>query len=233
MLRVLITGTSRGLGRELALQYLADGAQLTALVRREADAAPLREACPERCRVFVGDLTDDGLRDRLRETLAGAALDLVVNNAGPCAATVGSEDASLAETAAHFQVHCLGVLRVVQGALPALRRGTDPLVVNISSRLASLARGSSGEYRTIHRSLSYPIAKAAQNMLTIQLHHELFPQGIRVVAVHPGALLTGVGSCDAATPVPEGAARLRALFAGLDTACSGVFLDPEGGTIPW
>lgn len=225
---LLITGANRGLGAVLAAQYLARGWEVLALARSGA-------GLPDGVRGVVADLSLDSARTILRAFLEkrGAPLDLLINNAGPPAATMGTEDAALEELVAHFQVHCAGVLRVVQAAKPFLLQAPVPLVVNISSRLASLTRMAAGEYADIHRSLSYPVAKAAQNMLTIQLHRELFPLGCRVVAVHPGALLTGYGSRDAATPVAEGAERLTRLVAGLGSEVSGVFLDPEGGVIPW
>lgn len=216
------------MGAALAAQYLATGWEVLALVRSAA-------GLPDGVRGVVADLSLDSARTILRAFLEerGAPLDLLINNAGPPAATTGTEDAALEELIAHFQVHCAGVLRVVQAARPWLLAAPAPLVINISSRLASLTRMAAGEYADIHRSLSYPVAKAAQNMLTIQLHRELLPLGCRVVAVHPGALLTGYGSRDAATPVGEGAARLIRLFAGLGPEVSGVYLDPEGRTIPW
>ena len=230
---VLITGANRGLGRALSDEYLGRGWRVYALVRnrKSEDAEDLERSG---ARVIYGELEADAVTFAVREMLEkdNVRLDLLVNNAGPPAATSGIEDGSVEEALEHFQVHCLGVLRVVRGVRDFLVKGETPLVVNISSRLGSISRMAEGMYGDIHSSIAYPVAKAAQNMLTVQLHRLLYPLGVRVVAVHPGALLTGYGSSDAATPVSEGAARLADLFDALGDI-SGVYLDPLGAVIPW
>jgi len=230
---VLITGANRGLGAAFVDLYLKRGWRVVGLVRDASSEGALRiKGCG--AELIEADLREKETRTSVAQYFSDfrSRIDLLINNAGPPARTAALEEEADEETLEHFQVHCLGVLRVVQGAQKALRRAKSPLVVNISSRLGSIARMAEGMYSDIHRSFSYPVAKAAQNMLTAQLHRVLYPEGIRVIAVHPGALLTGYGSRDAATPVDEGAKRLAELFGRLEGA-SGVYLDPYGETIPW
>lgn len=204
---VLITGAGRGFGRALLDEYLARGWDVLPLVRDPAVAEALG-SLSGRCRPIVADV---GAAEA--ERAVGAALvafsqplDLLVNNAGQIFKKRGLAVTEPEDVEALVRVHCVGALRCVKAALPWLRRAPRPTVVNVSSRFGSLARTEAGEYRGI---ISYHVAKAAQNMLSVCLDRELRREGIRVFAVHPGRLRTSVAAVDADTE-PAVAARTLA-----------------------
>lgn len=204
---VLITGAGRGFGRALLDEYLARGWDVIPLVRDSAVAEALR-GLSDRCHPIVADVGRDGTESAIASVLAtlGAPLDLLVNSAGQIFKKRGLALTEPEDVEALLRVHCVGALRCVKAALPWLRRAPRPTVVNVSSRFGSLARTEGGEYRGI---VSYHVAKAAQNMLSVCLDRELRREGIRVFAVHPGRLRTSVAAADADTE-PTDAARTLA-----------------------
>lgn len=117
--------------------------------------------------------------------------------------------------------------------MPYLRKSGNPRVINISSRLGSLQKMSSGEFVNRNFSYSYRMAKAAQNMFTICLSQELEQSRIAVCAVHPGQLLTRGGSTDADTNPADAAHRLFEWAKGIDIGNTGQFVQPMAGDLPW
>jgi NAD(P)-dependent dehydrogenase (short-subunit alcohol dehydrogenase family) len=100
-------------------------------------------------------------------------------------------------------------------------------VANLSSVMGSIAQ--TGEFR----SPSYAMAKAAQNMATVQLAHALAPRGIIVAALHPGWVRTEMGGEKASVAVEDAVAGLLGVIDRLSVADSGHFLDWRGQALPW
>lgn len=228
---VLVTGAGRGFGRALAQEYLRRGWTLYPLVR-DPGAAEKFAAVPA-CRPIVADVAADGVEEAIAAALGehDEALDLLVNNAGSIRKLRGLAATTPADLEALFRVHCVGALRCVRAALPWLRRSAGATVVDVTSRFGSIGRTAAGEFRGIY---SYQIAKAAQNMLSVCLDHELRAEGIRVFAVHPGRLRTAAGAVDADTE-PAIAARRFADWVdrvGRDAPC-GCHDLMGGGLIEW
>ena len=71
------------------------------------------------------------------------------------------------------------------------------MVVNVSSRLASLARVAAGEFDALRISYAMRISKAALNMATVCLARELSADAIAVHCIHPGRIRTRMASADA------------------------------------
>ncbi|WP_159942740.1 MULTISPECIES: SDR family oxidoreductase [unclassified Nocardiopsis] len=184
----VVTGGSRGIGaatclrlaadgHDLALSYVHDGraAERTARAVREAGA---------RCVTVRADVSDAGEVDLLFDTVRAelGPVTGLVNNAG-----VTGPLGRLADTPAEVlrrvvDVNLLGCLLCCRRAARDMTAGGA--VVNISSGAATL--GSPGEY--VH----YAAAKAAVDTLTLGLAKELGPQGVRVNAVAPGLVDTGI-----------------------------------------
>ena len=102
-----------------------------------------------------------------------------------------------AEVLRLVDLHCSGALRCTRAALPALRLAERAMVVNVSSRLASLTRVSAGDFDALRISYAMRISKAALNMATVCLARELAADGIAVHCVHPGRIRTRMASADA------------------------------------
>lgn len=103
-----------------------------------------------------------------------------------------------------------GPLRLVQALLPNMLTASNPLIINVTSRLGSVSAHARGDFSELSTSYAYKISKAALNMLTISLAQDLQDQ-IRVWAVHPGKLATVMGQADASKEPSLAAQQLREL----------------------
>ena len=230
MLSVLITGASRGFGRELALVYARRGWTVFPLVR-DSEAAKAW-AGSDRCHPILADVGTPEVEEAVSAALTGkGCLDLLVNNAGSVRKRRWLPDTVAEDVDAAFRVHCLGAFRCTRAALPFLRRAPTPTIVNVTSRFGSIAGCANGEFRGLY---SYSIAKCAQNMLTVCLDRELRKEGIRVWAVHPGRLKTEAAASDADTDPAVAAERLADWLNAVDRDADCLLYDPMGGgVIPW
>jgi NAD(P)-dependent dehydrogenase (short-subunit alcohol dehydrogenase family) len=231
----LVTGAGRGYGLELCRALVARGAHVLGTVRTEEGAAALEAACGEAATPIRMDVTAEGVHASITTALAARdlPLDLLVNNAGVMTSGARIEEVQLATVDHLLHVHVLAPIACTQAALPWLRRAPQGTVVNVTSRLGSIARVAAGAYDHLHISYAMRISKAAQNMLTACLHRELAAEGIAVYAVHPGRLQTRMGSADADVDATEAATRL---LGWLDRNRSGrlaAYIEPDRDELPW
>jgi NAD(P)-dependent dehydrogenase (short-subunit alcohol dehydrogenase family) len=190
---VLITGASTGIGRSTALHLAEQGYTVFAGVRRDADGAALVAAAPAasaaRIVPVLLDVTrDDHIRDALARVEAQApdGLYALINNAG-FNLNGAFEYTTEADARALLETNVVGLAALSRAALPLLRRhvarhpGTTAKLVNI---------GSIGSFVGIPWEAYYHASKFAVLGLSEAMRHELWPQGIRVVAVCPGGIVT-------------------------------------------
>lgn len=224
---ILITGANRGIGLGLAREFVQRGWRVFGGCRRPGEAAELARLEPARVELVALDVGDEaGVRAALaRVAQRTDRLDVLVNNAGinPAPREAGVADVPVANVAAALDVNVLGALRVLQAALPLLRRGTRPRLVNISSGAGSLTRNSVSPARP---QPAYAISKAALNLLTRSAARDL--PGITVVSVSPGWIRTDMGGPEAALGVEEAAAALAATIEKLEPPQTGQWLDRFG-----
>lgn len=232
---VLITGASRGLGHELNKLYAEKGWLTFPLVRQQSVASTLHEQWRSQCCPIVADVTDDKCATRITDVVAHRTdhLDLLINNAGVNASARTIDDVTPEEVLELLQVHCLGVIRCTKAVLPLLRKAPKAKIVNVTSRLGSMASNAAGRFTELPASYSYRIAKAAQNMLTLCLGQELVKEGIAVCAVHPGRLLTALAAPDADTAADVAAQRLVSWIEHMDDTVLDHCIDLSNGEIPW
>ena len=234
MKTVLITGASRGLGKALVSCFLMRGDRVFGLVRAPEAAGKMR-LCGPNALPIIGDVTDptvgaaiDGALRRYPE-----GLNILINNAGAGASMCSLQPGIEEEVTAHLDVHCTKTLRVSRAAIPYLRRAATALIVNVSSRFGSVSSAAAGLFADRPLSYAYPIAKAAQNMLTLRMAEELRATGIQVCAIHPGRLRTASGSPDA-TDTPEDAAeRLAEWIEAPPQDIHGNFFELDTGRRGW
>lgn len=233
---VLVTGASRGIGLEHCMQYAQRGWQVIACARDPAgapDLAALAGRHPGRVRLARLDVTAPAQVTALAESLAGAPLDIVINNAGsygPLGAPAGMayqgiENMDYAIWREILEVNLLGAFRVAVALQRGLRAGRRRLLVMMSSDLGSIENNRTGQ------SYAYRSSKAALNMVTRGLAAE-WPD-IAVVAIAPGWTRTTLGGVAAPLSVAETVADQQALFERLTLAQSGSFLDRFGRPVPW
>ncbi|MBO0685156.1 MAG: SDR family oxidoreductase [Candidatus Dormibacteraeota bacterium] len=185
---VLITGASRGLGRELALALAGRGARLALCARGRRDLeATAAEARRDGADVLTirADVSSESDRERLVSLTMDrfGRIDVLVNNASslgptPLPLLADTEPAALAEVVA---TNLEAPFRLTQEVLgPMLLRGSG-LVLNISSDAAASGYPGWG---------AYSAAKAGLDALTRVWAAELEGTGVRVISVDPGDMDT-------------------------------------------
>ncbi len=182
----LITGASRGLGQVIASFLAAQNFDLILTARGEdpliATAADLQHF-PGKITVLAGDVSDGAHQQRLAQAVArGGRLDLLINNASilgpsplPPLATYPLE--ALEQI---FAVNVLAPLGLVQLLLPWLKRAQGT-IINISSDAAVGGYAGWG---------GYGASKAALDLLSLTLAHELSDENVAVISVDPGDMRT-------------------------------------------
>lgn len=226
----LITGANRGLGHELVRSFAADGWTVHAGCRTPDKAKDLRRLAKSsdgRIAVHRLDVTDDLQVRALARSLEGQPLDLLFNNAGIYGPRSGFGAQDFDGWAQVLAVNVLAPMRVVEAFADLVAASQRRLIVNMSSRLGSIAVNDSGG------SYPYRTSKAALNMVTKGLAADLAPRGIAVVSVHPGWVRTDMGGTGASLSPEESVAGLRRVIDGLDLQQSGGFFDYTGAPIPW
>ncbi|MFI2702913.1 SDR family NAD(P)-dependent oxidoreductase [Cellulosimicrobium composti] len=235
MTMTLITGANKGLGKETARRLVAAGHTVYVGARDEARG---RAAADEVGGRFVLlDVTDQASVDAaVRRIEADGGLDVLVNNAGvegrlPDNGIVPAEDTTADVVREVFETNVLGVVRVTHAFLPLLRRSAAPVVVNVSSGLASLTWLSDPESHThFYPGVAYPASKAAVNVVTIQLA-KAFP-AMRVNAVEPGYTRTDLNGRTGTQTVEEGAEIIVRMAQVGPDGPTGTFTSVHG-PLPW
>ncbi len=183
-MRVLVTGASRGIGREtaLALARRGDAVVLAARTERQLrDAA--REVTEEggRAEVIVMDVTDDdSVRTAIAEALDKGPIDALINNAGICQQVPFlAQDPERARR--EMEVNYFGALRVTRAVLPAMRARGRGTIVNVSSLLGAIPCPTVANYSA---------TKAALNAWSHALRGEVASDGVRVVVFMPSHTAT-------------------------------------------
>ncbi len=181
----MVTGASRGIGRETALALAREGANVAISARTgsqlEEVAAEIRKHRVEVV-TFSGDMSDEtDIRTFVKGTLDRfGRLDILVNNAGigrfhPVA------DMPTAEWDAMFNLNVRGLFLMTRECLPALRRAGESVVVNVVSLAGKNSfAGGSGYAATKHAVLAF------SRCLMLEERRN----GLGVLAICPGSVDT-------------------------------------------
>lgn len=235
MQRIFITGANRGIGLELVRQYLEqDTARLFATARQPASADALTALAaqyPDRLTIIRLEVTDaEAIEAAVRTVRAEAdGLDALLNNAAinpprPSQLLDNITPETMLEV---LRVNVAAPLMIARAFAPLLQAGDNPRLVNFSSGLGSLER------RTYGGLYAYSTSKAALNSVTRGLAVDLRPQGITVIALHPGWVQTDMGGENAALTPQEAVAGVRQVIAGLTAADNGRFYQWNGEIVAW
>ncbi|MEY9945425.1 SDR family NAD(P)-dependent oxidoreductase [Kitasatospora sp. GAS1066B] len=235
MTATLITGANKGLGFETARRLVAAG-HTVYLGSRDAERGR-RAAEQLGARAVQLDVTDDAsVRAAVQAIEAGGGLDILVNNAGieergDGNAVIGAADVTADLMRTTFETNVFGLVRVTHAFLPLLGRSAAPVVVNVSSGLASLTVASTpGTPGYAYPGVAYPASKAAVNMITVQ-YAKAFP-AMRINAVEPGFTKTDLNGNTGIQTVEQGAEIIvRMAQVGPDGPTGGYFY--AEGTLPW
>jgi NAD(P)-dependent dehydrogenase (short-subunit alcohol dehydrogenase family) len=187
---ILITGCSSGFGRLGAEYYARLGARVFATMRRmpRPEAEDLRQLASDE-KLDLNVLALDVTRDvqvswavAEAERINGGGLDVLINNAG-IGITSPVEVQDVEATRLIFDTNVFGCHRMARAVLPGMRARKSGVIFQISSQLGRVIVPYSGHYSA---------TKFALEAMGEQLAYELFPHGIDVTIIEPGAYPTEV-----------------------------------------
>ena len=233
MTTTLITGANKGLGFETARRLVAVGH--TVYIGSRDPERGRRAAEQLGARTVHLDVTDDPSVTAAAKTVeADGGLDVLINNAGieinaADGSVIGADDVTADMMREVFETNVFGVIRVTQAFLPLLRRSPAPVVVNVSSGLASLSRLASPDAPN-YPGVAYPASKTAVNMVTVQ-YAKAFPN-MRINAVEPGYTATDLNGHAGTQTVEEGAEIIVRMAQVTPDGPTGGYCDASG-PLPW
>ncbi len=176
----VVTGASRGIGRDVAERLCAEGASVLLVARGEGldEAARACEQAGGRAATLALDVTSDGAPERIlgaAETALGP-VDVLVNNAGT-ARWRALEDVPDADWQAAWDLNVMAPMRLMRAAIPGMRERGWGRIVNVASTAGKRPSAMMPEYS---------VAKAAQLSLS-RLFADLHAKdGVLINAVAPG-----------------------------------------------
>ncbi len=178
--RVILTGASSGIGWHLARQLAAAGAKLCVTARREERLTKLKAEIQSRggvCEYVSGDITEATVRRLLINTTNEkfGGIDLVINNAG-IGAMGRFDEATPGRLQQIFDVNFFAAAELIRESIPFLRRGQQPMIVNMSSVLG---------HRGVPLKSEYCASKFAIHGFSDSIRAELARDGIDVLLVSP------------------------------------------------
>ncbi|MDX6291575.1 MAG: hypothetical protein QOH50_650 [Kribbellaceae bacterium] len=193
----LITGSSRGLGRELAKAVLESGDRVVATARTPQQLDDLVQKYGDNVRAVALDVTDAEAARRAVQTAIDefGGLDVVANNAG-YANSAPIEEIEEADFRAQIETNLFGVVNVTKAALHLFRRQRSGHFLQFSS-IGGRAGGTPGMG-------AYQTAKFAVEGFSEVLNNEVKPFGVKVTIIEPGAFRTDWGG-SSMTIAPVGA----------------------------
>lgn len=221
----IVTGSSRGIGREIALAFARHGANVVIHGTREEALLPLRQEILDlggQCVCVAGDIGQYETAQRLAQACLDTfgKIDTLVNNAG-INSRYSFLDLPLEEWDRMLQTNLTSAFYTCRCVVPHMLERGSGCIINMSS--------SAGKTPHPTSSISYGVSKAGINSLTQKLAYDLAPHGIRVNALCPGPIETDMSK----QWTPEyrekvfSAIPLRRLGKGEDVANAAVFLASE------
>jgi NAD(P)-dependent dehydrogenase (short-subunit alcohol dehydrogenase family) len=236
MTATLITGANKGLGFATARLLVAAGH--TVYIGSRDIERGRRAAEQLGARTVQLDVTDDAsVAAAVKAVEADGGLDVLINNAGiqqemdDTGAVIGAADVTAESMRLTFETNVFGTVRVLHAFVPLLSGSAAPVVVNVSSGLASLSRvATPGTPAYAYPGVAYPASKAAVNMITVQ-YAKAFPN-MRINAVEPGFTKTDLNWNSGRQTVEQGAKVIaRVAQVGPDGPTGGYF--DADGALPW
>ena len=230
MTNVLVTGANRGLGLGLVKNYLGKNINVvgtTRDIKNSRDLLALKERFPENLEIFELDLLKESAGYTLANFLGDKPIDILINNAG-----VGSSNQHLQAVSPKpwlevLKVNLIAPLMVTQSIIDNVKKGSDKKIYFLSSQLGSIGDNTSGGMY-IYRS-----SKTGLNQVIKSLSVDLKPQGITVVALHPGWVKTDMGGPNAPVSIDESIDGMMQVIYETDISDTGRFLNHKGKELPW
>ena len=225
MTTVLLIGASRGIGFELARQYIGHGDRVIATARTDEGLAQLKALGAQTLRL---DVANPASNSGLSWQLDGEKIDIAIYVAGAMDRANANTPPTCDSFDAVMHTNVMGAMQVIPQIVPMVQEAQG-VIACISSIMGSLQETTSGS------AALYRVSKAALNMVVRCTQAE--QPGITVLAIHPGWVQTDMGG--AAAPMkPEHSARslrqtLTHVLEQRDPKYRGAFLNHDGQPLPW
>lgn len=230
---VLVTGASRGLGREFVRQYAAAGWQVIACARNPDTMSDLAS---ESTVLQKLDLLDPANIAALADALANRPIDVLLNNAG----TIGSQSFAThglnVQRFGHsdytdwehvFRVNVLGPMRMAEAFVEHVAASNRKTIVTLTSMVGSISTNVSGGL------YAYRSSKAAANAIMKSMSIDLAARGIIATPIHPGWAKTDMGGPSAPLDPVDAVAGVRRVIERLTPENAGRFWQFDGTEMPW
>ncbi|KCV81448.1 short-chain dehydrogenase [Actibacterium atlanticum] len=222
---VLIVGASRGIGCELARQYLLEDWKVH-ITTRDAKT-------PDRLKEAGGDLTVHKLDVRNADQIAGLAkwfsgkpIDVLIIAAGIFDRVGGVfSDGPMVPTDEVFAVNTEAPINIAEALFPNMIAADLGRMVFISSAEGIRATG--------REQGPYGQSKAALNDEIQRFAADWYHNGVIGIAMHPGWVATDMGGPRGPVTPQQSANGIREVVAGLQPDHCGTFLDFRGNFLPW
>ena len=223
---VLITGANRGLGLEFARQYAEDGWRVIATCRTPELATELNAM--DGIEDHKLDVDDFDAVAALASELSGTAIDVLISNAGVYGPKgYGLDELDYEAWEQVMRTNVMAPLRLVQCFAPHVAASGLKRIATLSSKMGSMADNSSGG------SYIYRSSKAGVNAVMKSVAHDLAPQGVTCIVLHPGWVRTDMGGPNGLIDAPESVRGMRHVIEGLKPQDNGGFFNYDGSEIPW
>ena len=235
---VLITGSSRGIGFELARQYAERGWGVVATCRTPATATALQELATDKPGVIIEalDVTDFAQIDALADKYRGVPIDILINNAGILGGNerqkFGNFDYAAFDDV--MAVNTRGPIKMVEAFIDHVALSDQKKIMNISSAVGSITMTFSGQN-------FYRASKAALNMSmrtiskTLKRSEQPGHKEVIIGLINPGVVDTDFAKN---VPIPmiqadESAAAVITVIDGYTLEQTGSFMSYNGKPLPW
>jgi NAD(P)-dependent dehydrogenase (short-subunit alcohol dehydrogenase family) len=185
----VVTGSSSGIGFEIALMLARNDFQTYATMRNLAKSENIKSiASKENLPIHIEqlDVTDNKSVTNAIQAIVSKAdrIDVLVNNAG-YALTGAFEDLAIEEIKTQYETNLFGLIRTTQAVLPIMRKQKSGTIVNISSGAGRFGYPGGSAYVS---------TKFAVEGLSESMTYELEPFGIKVILIEPGVIKTNIAN---------------------------------------
>lgn len=220
---VVITGASRGIGLELARLALIRNHHVLAIARhpeQSQELMNLKSKYPQ-LELLQQDLLHPDASKNISKSLAKwPCVDVLINNAG-----IYENDLTEKAFEKTFLTNSIKPFFITLELLPALKKSSSPLSLQITSLMGSLNDNTSGG------AYSYRASKSALNMLFQSL--SIDESWLKVLQIHPGWVQTRMGGSEAPVTPLESAEGIWKIIDQSALTQSGKFLTYRGEALPW
>ena len=218
MSNIVITGTSRGIGFETALELARAGHSVVATMRDAAGSPELgeqaaKENLPLRIETMDVD-SDESVKTAFGRILGQGPVDVLVNNAG-IERTGAIEETPMADFRTCMETNYFGAIRCIQAVVGRMRERGSGAIINVTSVAGKISVSPMGPYSA---------SKFALEAVSEALAQELKAFGVRVAIVEPGIIETrmarNIENLAGSNTYPQ-VRRIAAMFQGTMAARAG------------